>query len=218
MDEQKPKKPQPKISLIIGGGVLVVFIVLDIIDIALKFFALDDFLIIDTISYLFLVPFFVYYKYMKGADFSGNTVIMNLAELIPYIGALPLRSISLGIVLWIDRHPEGKLAKKIHLAAKVLPARKGAVAKGGQTNGVARSKSAQILANADSKASEKYEVMKKRKSLEARKNNPLNQIPNEYSKETGNIPEFEEDFDISKNYNGEDNDEVEESPENKKVA
>ena len=189
MDYSPQKKIEPKMSLLVAGLLMAVFITLDVVDIALKFAGLDDFFIVDAISYMFLVPYYFYYKYVKKADFSGHNVIMSLIELVPYVGTLPLRSIGLGITIWIDRHPEGRIAKGIHVASKVLPARKAALAKEGKLPARSNmSRSARTMQTSDSHAGEKYE---KRKKLEARNKNPLNFVPGKYSKETGQIEDLD---------------------------
>jgi len=192
MNGNPQNKPEPKINLVIGIILLTIFFILDIVDIILKFAGLDDFLIVDIISYLFLVPYFFYYKYIKKADFSGHTVIMSLIELIPYIGTLPLRTIGLGMTFWIDRHPEGRIAKGTHVASKVLPARKMALEKDGKLPARGNlSRSARTMQGSDSRAGEEYKNLEKRKKLEARNKNPLNFVPGKYSKETGQIEDLD---------------------------
>lgn len=156
------QKPKPKMSLIVGALLMFVFLILDLIDFIKWFVGIpDDVFVLDFISYIFLVPYFVYYKYIKKVDFSGHLLIMSLIELIPVVGSLPLRSIGLGITLWIDRHPQGAVAKGIHVANKIMPARIASLKKQGKLPARRKeSRSARIMKDSDKIAKNSYVKIK----------------------------------------------------------
>lgn len=89
----------------IGKGMRVFLLVyaalLDVIDIILKFAALDDFWILDALWF----PVTQIYFRIKGVNGTYN-VVMSGAELIPYVGALPLRVVGCWMVIYADKHPE----------------------------------------------------------------------------------------------------------------
>lgn len=155
------EKPKPKMSLIVGALLMFVFIVLDVIDIIIKLAGTDDWGIVDAVSYVFLIPYFLYYRYIKNADFSGHMTLMSLIEIIPYVGTLPLRSVGLGITLWIDRHPKGALAKGAHLTNKIMPARIASLKKQGKLPARRKeSRSARIMKDSDKIAKNSYVKIK----------------------------------------------------------
>src|SRR3972149_6341099 len=92
---------EPKISLA-EAFLLVSYIALtDLIGIILVFFLLDDFFILDILTF----PVTQLYFRMKGVK--GNYDMMtSVAELVPYVGALPLRTAGVLLVIWADRHPK----------------------------------------------------------------------------------------------------------------
>lgn len=81
----------------------------DIVGIVLFFFGLDDFFILDIIT----LPITVFYFIMKGARGEYN-LVANLLEIIPYLGAAPIRSI--GFLIQIM-----KKGKKSATGARVDP-------------------------------------------------------------------------------------------------
>jgi len=107
-------KQQPKISLP-EAFLLTAYIALtDVVGIVLVIFALDDFFIIDAMTF----PVTQIYFRMKGVSKAGLDLAMNIAEVVPYVGALPLRTIGVIMVIWADHHPEGVVAKATQIAAQ----------------------------------------------------------------------------------------------------
>ena len=76
----------------------------DLTGIILVFFALDDFFILDILTF----PVTQFYFRMKGVKGTADLVTNGL-ELVPYLGALPMRTIGLFITIYLANHPE-KLA------------------------------------------------------------------------------------------------------------
>lgn len=107
---------QPKIS-IVEAFLLTSYIALtDVIGLILVLFGLDDFFIIDVLTF----PVTQFYFRIKGIK--GNyDLIANLAEIIPYVGALPIRTVGVLLVIWIDRHPRGAIAQVTEKAAQKIP-------------------------------------------------------------------------------------------------
>jgi len=91
---------EPKISIVeIFLGLAVVGIA-DLVELLLLAFGLDDFWISDLVAF----PITQLYLRLKGVR--GNySLIANCIELIPYVGALPLRTIGFLATIYIDRHP-----------------------------------------------------------------------------------------------------------------
>ncbi|MEK7077453.1 MAG: hypothetical protein AAB967_04465 [Patescibacteria group bacterium] len=109
MDEEN--LPEPKISdpeVILIGGIFVLF---DLIEIVLIFFALDDFWIIDIIAATIF-----FYLFLKKVP-PMRQLITYVVELLPWVGALPLLTVGWGLTVWADRHPESMLAKVGEAAA-----------------------------------------------------------------------------------------------------
>jgi hypothetical protein len=101
MDEEKP---EPKISLPEAIFVGLLFFVLpDAVEFILIFFGLDDFWISDAIAF----PGSQIYLKMKGVK-GVYTLAANLAETLPYVGWLPMRTIGFGVTLWLDHHPKAE--------------------------------------------------------------------------------------------------------------
>lgn len=81
---------------------------LDVICLILVFFGLDDFWIMDLLTF----PVTQFYFRMKGAK-AGVDLAASLLELVPYLGALPIKSVGLNIAIYLTNHPEK--IKKISL-------------------------------------------------------------------------------------------------------
>lgn len=101
MDEHK-KISLPEIILL-----NLYIIPLDLIGLALVFFGLDDFWILDALTF----PVTQFYFRMKGAKANAD-LIASIVELIPYVGALPIKSVGMNITIYLTNHPEkmGKLS------------------------------------------------------------------------------------------------------------
>ena len=106
---------EPKISLPIAFLLVCYIALTDIIGIIIVFFGLDDFWIIDILTF----PVTQLYFRMKGIGREYD-LSMNLLQLIPYVGALPLRTVGVCMVIWADRHPESKAAQKIQAITQKL--------------------------------------------------------------------------------------------------
>ena len=109
-----------KISLV-ETILLVLFVgMADIIEIILVCFALDDFWLSDIITGG-AVGFYFLIKGAKGEWILGGWI----AEAIPYIGALPIKSIALWIAIYITNHPKiAKVAQVVQVTGgKIAPAK-----------------------------------------------------------------------------------------------
>ncbi len=105
MEENQPKITLAE-ALVVGP---LFFIIPDCIELILIFFGLDDFFILDTYS---LLTTQIYLR-IKGIK-TTFSLIMNCLELIPYVGALPLRTIGFIGLMILDRNPKlGQAVSKI---------------------------------------------------------------------------------------------------------
>ncbi len=85
----------------------------DIIGIILVCFALDDFGIIDLLAFPVTQLYFRAKKAKATADLIGG-----ILELVPYVGALPIRSIAVGMTIYAENHPK-QVAKATAAVGKV---------------------------------------------------------------------------------------------------
>lgn len=97
----------PKISDIEAFVLLSYIGLTDLVGMVLVLFALDDFFILDILTF----PVTQIYFRMKKISKVEYDLAANLAELVPYLGALPLRTIGVAMVIWTDRHPKSAVAK-----------------------------------------------------------------------------------------------------------
>ncbi len=105
-----------KIS-IVESLLLVMYIGLtDLIGIVLVFFGLDDFFILDILTF----PVTQLYFRMKGVKATAN-LVSNILELIPYVGALPIRTIGLIITIYLVNHPKMPVAQIAQVAGGKAP-------------------------------------------------------------------------------------------------
>ena len=74
---------------------------LDSLGLLLVFVGLDDFGIIDLLT----APVTQFYFRMKGAKASAD-LIASAVEFIPYVGALPIKTIGMNITIYLTNHPE----------------------------------------------------------------------------------------------------------------
>jgi len=110
MEEEKPK---PKIDYIEGfiAGFFL-FALPDIIELALMFFLGDSWFLTD----IFFWPAEQLYLYLKGIK--GTYVLVgNILELIPFVGDLPIRTISFVLTVIAENNP--KIKKVAEVASKV---------------------------------------------------------------------------------------------------
>jgi len=101
--------------------ILMLYIVpLDIIGLILLFFGLDDFFILDILTF----PVTQFYFRIKGVK-STYDLIAGILELIPYIGGLPIKTIGVAITIYMANPP--KSAKIAQVATgKIISAKAGA--------------------------------------------------------------------------------------------
>lgn len=85
---------------------------LDLIGVALLFFGLDDFWIIDILTF----PVTQFYFRMKGARANAD-LVASAIELIPYVGALPIKSIGVNLTIYLTNHPP-KILQAVEGAVK----------------------------------------------------------------------------------------------------
>jgi hypothetical protein len=105
----------PKISIAEAILLLMYIGATDLVGFLLIFIGLDDFFILDLLTF----PVTQIYFRIKGVR-AGYDLVMNALELIPYLGVLPLRTIGVAIVIWKDRHPEQ--AEIVEETIKFVPA------------------------------------------------------------------------------------------------
>ncbi len=122
MDEAE-RTAQPKISLPEGILILLAFVIIDGIELVLVFFAIDDFWIGDAISSMIF-----FYLFVKGVP-PIYQFIAWIAELVPYLGALPLLTAGWLVTWWVDAHPKNKVGQVISTAASYAPSGKGVAGK-----------------------------------------------------------------------------------------
>ncbi len=90
-------KHEPKISLPEAMLIVEYVLIADIIGIALLLFGLDDFFILDILTF----PVTQIYFRMKGVR-AGYDLGAGLLELIPYVGALPIKTIGVLVTIALD--------------------------------------------------------------------------------------------------------------------
>lgn len=115
---------EPKISLPEAVLVGMLIALADAIEFVLVLVGLDDFWISDAVAF----PATQIYLRMKGVRGTYG-LVANVAELIPYAGWLPMRTIGFGITVWLDHHPKAEAA--VGKAIAVAGAAAGTVPTGG---------------------------------------------------------------------------------------
>lgn len=108
---------EPKISAAEGLLLLSYIGATDVAGILLLLGGMDDFFILD------LLTFPVTQVYFKIKGVKGNyALIANGLELIPYVGALPIRTVGVAATIWADWHPDSAVGKIASAATiKQLP-------------------------------------------------------------------------------------------------
>ncbi|MBI2623299.1 MAG: hypothetical protein HYW65_01865 [Candidatus Liptonbacteria bacterium] len=112
-------EPEPKISVVEAIWIGTVFALIDIAEVAIVFFGLDDFWILDALA----STIFVYLVLKTIPPF--RQLITWIGELFPYVGALPLLTAGWLWTTWADWHPEGLGAKTLAVAETAASAAKG---------------------------------------------------------------------------------------------
>ncbi|KKQ21468.1 MAG: hypothetical protein US36_C0019G0004 [Candidatus Wolfebacteria bacterium GW2011_GWC1_37_10] len=90
MEEDK-KIPLPATILI-----MLYIGLLDLVGILLVFVGLDDFLILDILTF----PVTQFYFRIKGVAANAD-LAASILELIPYVGALPIKSIGVALTIYL---------------------------------------------------------------------------------------------------------------------
>lgn len=86
----------------------------DLVGLIIVCFALDDVGIIDAFTF----PVTQVYFRMKGVN-ANLDLIGNAAEVVPYIGALPLRTIACWLTMKAANNPSGKAAQLLNKVGKL---------------------------------------------------------------------------------------------------
>ncbi len=102
------EKKQSKIPLWESIILMSYVILLDIIGLILVCFLLDDFFILDILTF----PVTQIYFRIKGVKSTYDLTASTL-ELIPYVGALPIKSIGVAITIWMANHPKAAEITKV---------------------------------------------------------------------------------------------------------
>ncbi|MDP2696223.1 MAG: hypothetical protein Q8O87_03180 [bacterium] len=112
--EQKPKLYLAETIIL-----LMIAVIIDATGIFLLFFALDDFFITD----IFGLTMNGYFRIRK-VNGAGYDLVASLLEVIPYLGALPFKTVGVATVAWIDSHPTSAIAKTAQVASIKKPVSK----------------------------------------------------------------------------------------------
>lgn len=113
MDHQ-PKINDTEAFLLISGALII-----DTVPIVLVLFGLPDFFIPGIISFISQI-----YLRMKGIN-ATRDLQASIAELIPYVDVLPMKTIAMFITIWADRHPESAIAQAAEKAAAKVSIKRG---------------------------------------------------------------------------------------------
>jgi len=87
---------------------VTIAVIVDLIDIALKFFGLSDFGVIDIPITMLFQLWFV----LKGAKWAWE-LSGNLIEFIPYLDTLPFRTVGIIIAIRITNNPKSQVVSSI---------------------------------------------------------------------------------------------------------
>lgn len=90
-------KHEPKISLPEALLIVEYVMIADVIGVILVFVGLDDFFILDVLTF----PVTQIYFRMKGVR-AGYDLGAGLLEMIPYVGALPIKTLGVMMTIAID--------------------------------------------------------------------------------------------------------------------
>ncbi len=110
----------------------------DLVGILIVCFALDDVGIIDILTF----PVTQFYFRMKRVN-SNFDLVGNVVEVIPYIGALPIRTIVCWMTMQAANNPGGKAAKFMNKLSQANP--KSASLKGGNATSLSGKRGSQSI-------------------------------------------------------------------------
>ncbi len=108
---------KPKISTVEALLLLMYIGATDLVGFLLIFVGLDDFFLLDLLTF----PVTQIYFKMKGVK-ANYAFVTNILELVPYLGALPLRTIGVAAVIWMDRHTIEEAQTTMNSVLKFVPA------------------------------------------------------------------------------------------------
>lgn len=91
---------QKKISLPEIIIILLYIVPLDALGLILLLFGLDDFWIIDMLTF----PVTQFYFRIKGVR-AGADLIASMVELIPYVGTLPIKTVGVVLTIYLTNNP-----------------------------------------------------------------------------------------------------------------
>ncbi len=115
MDEEQKKIELPETILL-----LLYIIPLDVIGLILVFAGLDDFFMLDLLTF----PVTQFYFRMKGIRCTYD-LVASILEVIPYVGSLPIKTAGVAITIWMANHP--KAVAPISKAAQLAKSSPGAI-------------------------------------------------------------------------------------------
>lgn len=95
MDDEKKISLPETIILILYFGFL------DLVGVILVFFGLDDFFILDILTF----PVSQFYFRIKGVKCAAD-LAASILELIPYLGSLPIKTIGVCLTIYLANHPK----------------------------------------------------------------------------------------------------------------
>lgn len=88
---------EPSISLVAAILIVAYVVIADLIGVFLVFFGLDDFMLLDIL----VMPVTQFYFRLKGVK-ANYDLVTQAAEFAPYVGALPLKTVGVLVVIWLD--------------------------------------------------------------------------------------------------------------------
>ena len=106
---------EPKISQVESFVIISILAGLDVADLALLAFGLDDFFILDILAF----PLTQLYFRMKGVR-ANYMLTSNILEIVPYLGKAPLRTVGAPAPIYAPYHPEGIVSEAVNIGGAVV--------------------------------------------------------------------------------------------------
>ncbi len=106
---EKPEQQNKISGLEVGLMTILLGVVPDAVEFGLVFLLLDDFWVSDIVFFTASET----YAAIKGVDGRIYSRMGNIAELVPYVGSLPLRTVGWSAAFYAHNHPNSWLGKKI---------------------------------------------------------------------------------------------------------
>jgi len=110
---------EPKISPIESYLLITGAVGIDAIGVGLILFGLDDFFLLDLVG--ICTQGYLRFKQVNGA---GYDLAGSIAEFVPYVGALPLKTAGILYVLYADKHPESIAAQAASAVSAKIPTKR----------------------------------------------------------------------------------------------